>query len=93
MKSLHGILVLLSAGKVVFSRQFILFYYFFKKLIYLAALGLTCGRWDLLMRHTGFSLLVPCGLQSVWAQQLRRVGSLVVARGLSCPTACGILVP
>ena len=33
---------------------------------------------------------VVCG---TWALPLRRASSAVVARGLSCPAACGILVP
>ena len=33
---------------------------------------------------------VVCGMQSL---SLRRTSSVVVARGLSCPAACGILVP
>ena len=46
-------------------------------------------RWLLLLRstgsrHTGFS---SCG---TWAQQLWHPGSVVVAHGLSCSTACGI---
>ena len=39
------------------------------------------------------SLVVARRLQGTWALQLRQVGSVVVARGLSCPAACGILVP
>ena len=33
---------------------------------------------------------VVCG---TWVLSLRRESSVVVARGLSCPVACGILVP
>ena len=33
-----------------------------KKIIYLAALGLGCGMWDLLLRCAGFSLVVAHGL-------------------------------
>ena len=33
---------------------------------------------------------VVCGTRAL---ALRRASSVVVARGLSCPTACGILVP
>ena len=54
------------------DEPFVLFFY-------LAVLVLTCGTWelccgmqDILLRHTGFSLVV-CGL--------------------SCPVACGALVP
>ena len=53
--------------------------------IYLAASGLGCGMRDLLLRHIGFSLVVAHGL---W-----NTGSVVVARGLRCTAACGILVP
>ena len=45
------------------------------------------------MRHAG-SFVVASGLLSscgAWAPE--RVGSVVVARGLSCPVACGIFVP
>ena len=41
--------------------------------------GLNCSTRELSLRSTGSSL--------------RRAGSLVVARGFSCPVACGILVP
>ena len=56
----------------------VLFSFFFFSNIYLfiyflAALGLSCGTWDLLLQCAGFSL--------------------VVERRLSCPSACGILVP
>ena len=73
----------------------------FKK-FFLAALGLSCdtwglcwGVWNLLLWCAGFSLVVACGfsLSSCGAQALGCVGSVVVARGLSCPAACGILVP
>ena len=59
------------------------------------------------LQHAGSSLrlwlLCSCGAQTPehmssvvcgrWALQLRCAGSVVAARGLSCPTACGILVP
>ena len=45
---------------------------YFLLFMYLAALGLSCSRWQLLFWHTG---------------------SLVVARGLSSPMACWLLVP
>ena len=59
------------------------FFFFFYIFIYLAVSGLCCGRRALLLRHAGFSLVVACGFFL----------SLVVARGLSCPVTCGILVP
>ena len=63
---------------------------------------LRLGMWDLLLWHglffvscPGFSLVVVCGfsLSSCGAQAPGRVGSVVVAHRLSCPGACGILVP
>ena len=76
---------------------------------FLAVLGLSCGmqdlRWgmrDLSLRcvgsslqHSGFSLVVVCGfsLSSCSTQAPGLVGSVVVAHGLSCPAAYGILVP
>ena len=59
----------------------------------MAASGLSCGKWDLRCVALA-SLVVALGLFSncgTWA--LERMGSVVVARGLSCPVACGILVP
>ena len=54
-----------------------------KIFIYLAALGLSCGMrdrccsmWDLSLWHVGFSLLVVCGLQSLWAQQPHSIWDL-----------------
>ena len=51
--------------------------------------------WDLSLWRTGFSLVVVCSFSlsscGVWAPG--HVGSVVVAHGLSCPAACGILVP
>ena len=57
------------------------------------------------MRHVGFSLVVACRFSLVvarapdsvvcgtWALLLRRMSSVVVARGLCCPAARGILIP
>ena len=55
----------------LFLLFFILFY--FKKLIYLAASGLSCSMRGLLLRCLG-SLVVACRLQSAWAQQLWHAG-------------------
>ena len=54
-----------------------------------------CSTWDLLLQCTDFSLVVACrfSLSSCGARAPARMGSVVVTRGLSCPTACGILVP
>ena len=63
--------------------------------------GLSCGTRDLFVVAHG--LLSSCGGQapedvdsvvcSVQALSLRCTGSVVAACGLSCPAACGILVP
>ena len=53
--------------------------FFLKILIYLAALGLGGGTWDLRYIMQDISLL--------------HTGSAVVVCRISCPTACGILVP
>ena len=50
-----------------------------KKSIYLAVSGLNCSTWDL-----------PC---ITWDFSVWRMDSLVEARGLSCCSACGILIP
>ena len=46
---------------------------------------------DLSFWRVGFSLVVARGLQSMWAPEC--MGSVVVPHGLSCPVACGNLVP
>ena len=66
---------------------FLIFIYF----IYLFSLFLGCV--GSLLRCAGFSLVVACRLQSTWALSLRHWSSVVGACGLSCPVACGILVP
>ena len=53
--------------------------FFLKIFIYLAALGLGGGTWDLRYIMQDISLL--------------HTGSVVVVCRISCPTACGILVP
>ena len=53
----------------------------------------SCGMQDLSLLHVGFSVVVVHGLSSCGMQALERVGSVVGARRLSCPTACGVLVP
>ena len=82
-----------------------LFNFIFLFFIFLAASGLSCGMQDLhwgtqdlfcCCQHSAFSLVVARGLCS-----LRHTGSLIEvqelsscgAHGLSCPSACGILVP
>ena len=91
----------MSFFKVFFLFLFlniILFFYFFffNDYIYLFIFWLC---W-VFVSVRGLSLVVARGLQSVWALVcsvqallLRRVSSVVVAGGLSCPAACGILVP
>ena len=86
--------------------QFILFYFIL--FIYFGCIGsLSCGMWDLLLRCRLFvvahGLLSSCGTRApervgsvvcgTWAFSLRRTSSVVGVCGLSCPAACGILVP
>ena len=52
----------------------------------MAVLGLICGMWDL--RCGTHVLLSSCG-----AQAPECAGSVVAARGLSCPVECGVLAP
>ena len=49
-----------------------------------------CGGWA--PEHTG-SVVATRGLSSCGARVLECAGSVFAARRLSCPTACGILVP
>ena len=51
-----------------------------KKITYLAVSGLSCGAWGLASHGTQ-------------TPQLECVGPVVAAHELSCPVACGILVP
>ena len=86
---------LLSRSFLFFKLKKIILFYFF-------------GCIGSLLRHAGFSLVAACGFSScgvwapgsmgsvvcgTWALSLRCKSSVVVAPGLSCPTACGILVP
>ena len=66
---------------------------FFYVYLSLAASGLSCGIWDLSLWHSGVSLAMVPVFQSTWALYMQHTGSLVVACRLSCPVACGILVP
>ena len=70
------------AGYVLFFLINVISLFFFNILFlyFLAALCVSCGTQDLSLWHVGFSL--------VW-----RTSSVVVAHGLSCHVACGILVP
>ena len=65
-------------------------FYFFKKIpIYLYLVVIGSQLW-----HTGSSLhRADLPLQATDSLQLWRAGSEVATHGLSCPTACGILVP
>ena len=84
-------------------QYFIIFLKNLKKFLFLPVSGLSCsmrdhrcGIRDLLLHHVGsslgrvvFSLVVECGFSLL---QLRRASSVLVALGLSCPAAHGILV-
>ena len=58
---------------------------------------LHCGTWDLSLQRAGSSLRHAgsraCGLSSCGMWALECAGSVVAACRLSCPVACGILVP
>ena len=58
---------------------------FLKLFIYLAVSGLSCGMWDL--RCIMWELLLKCMDSPLWL-----AGSAFTVHGLSCSTACGILV-
>ena len=67
---------------------FLIFVWFLLHQVLVVARGIfRCG--------AGFSLVVACGFSlsscGAWAPEC--VGSVVMVRGLNCPTACGILVP
>ena len=77
---------ILTLGKTFITHSFIF-------LIYLAVLGLSCGmQASLQLRHAG-SLVVTHRLSSCGTRAAEHAGSVVAVHGLSCPTACGILVP
>ena len=72
------VLVLTFRSMTYFELIFLILFIFWLHRVLAAAHGIfPCGTWA-----------PRCG---AWAPE--RVGSLVVARRLSCPTACGILVP
>ena len=50
------------------------------------------GTWGLSLCRAGSRARRLCSLWHV-GSKLRCASSVVVARGLSCPTVCGILVP
>ena len=54
---------------------------------------LHCGMWDLSLQHADSVAAVRRLLSSCGVRSPERVGSVVVAHELSCPAACGILVP
>ena len=65
---------------------FIYYYFFWLQQVLVAAHGaFRCGAWA--PEHVGSSLRLAGSLVEV------RASSVVVVRGLSCPAACGILVP
>ena len=55
----------------------------------------SCGVWIFSLSSCGVRApgCVGSVVCDMWALLLRRMSSVVVPRGLSCPTACGILVP
>ena len=65
-------------------------------IIYLAALGLSCGtralRCGVRASVSWCAVSRAHGLSSCNARALENVGSVVAVHGLSCPAACGILV-
>ena len=80
--------------------------FFFTYIIYLAGLGLSCGKHDLhcTMRGPSWQCRDSRHSGSVVMAQSKRAGLVIVARsesvglvvaahGLSCSAACGILVP
>ena len=77
----------------VFIHSFI--YYFWQRWVLVVARRIFCCGAGSSLRGAGFSLVVVCGfsLSSCGAWAPEHVGSVVVAHGLSCPAACGILVP
>ena len=80
VRSLGLILKVAGSQWRVFSMISFCFFLFKYLFIYLAALGLSCSMGDL-----------RCGM---WGLSLWYAGfSLVAAHRLSCPVACGILVP
>ena len=85
LSSLYGSCFTSSMALVILF-YFVLFYLFYF-IFYLAASGLSCGTWGILVAACR---IFRC---SMWGLSLRHVGALVVAHGLSCPAACGILVP
>ena len=94
----------LNQAQDTIKEQNLLKTFFFKEFIFIfwlcwvlvVACGIfCCSAWAPLVVACGFSLLYLWhagsrvrGLCSLWC-----AGSVVVARGLSCPTLCGILVP
>ena len=66
-------------GVGIFLKIFIYLFYFWLHRVLVAACGLFIA---------ARGLLFSCG---TWVPEC--VGSVVAARGLSCPAACGILVP
>ena len=62
--------------------------------IFVAALqGLSLQHVGSSLQCIGFCLVVARGLSSCDVQAPECTGSVVVAHGLRCPVACGILVP
>ena len=68
---------------IVYLYVCVYMFYFLNVFVFLAVSGLSCGTWDFSLRHVGSSL--RCSACAGF--------SLGMACGLSCPAACGILVP
>ena len=79
-----------------FLSFFLPFFHFWLCLVLAVAHGIFVAAHELFVVVRGLlSLVAARGLSScsARAQQLWHTGSLVVTRRLSCPSACGILVP
>ena len=75
------------------------FFLFFVNFIYflfiyfLAASGVSCGTWDLLLGHVGFSLVAALRLLSscgIWDLSLQRLGSSLQHAGFSLVAVRGL---
>ena len=91
----------LTEGLYLFNIYFIYLFSWLCRVLVAACGIFPCGAWASLVVVHGLlsscEARTPGRLGSVfcgtWALSLRRVNSVVVAWRLSCPAACGILVP